>query len=276
MRPPIIVLALLGSATAMLSACQKTADKPLPAGNEAVAPANETSAPAAAPVAAKPVKVESKDEYLDFSYGWPGEATVIPALDQWLRGNMESHRARMTTMARADAKAAKTNGYPFRPYSYDETWSVTANTPTLLVLHAQGGEYTGGAHGNPFVATLIWDKAKGERLATAALLDVPALARVAKARFCKELDRQRAEKRGEPVDPNAAGPIPEFNQCVPLEKQDIVPLSRNGRTIDQLRIVILPYEAGPYAEGSYTIDLPMDAAMSSVVKPAWKGAFGAQ
>jgi len=262
---------------ALLAGCQPAAEESPASENRAVAP-NEAALPPAnvaaeAANAAQAVKIESKDDVLEFTSGWPAQAAAIPALDEWLRGNMDSHRKRALAQARADAKAAKESAYPFRGHAYAQTWAVTADTPALLVLEAQGYEYTGGAHGMPFIATLIWDKAKQQRLATGALLDVGALARLSKARYCKALDAQRAEKRGEPVDPKADSVIPEFNQCVPLEKQEIVPVSKSGKAIDTVRIEILPYEAGPYSEGIYSIDLPLDPALMGAVKPAWKAAF---
>ena len=47
----------------------------------------------------------------------------------------------------------------------------------------------------------------------------------------------------------------------------------DGQALDAIRILIAPYNAGPYAEGSYVIDLPIDTATLATVKPAWKGAF---
>jgi hypothetical protein len=276
MRNLPVSLAVLGLSAALLTACQRDAGDA--GANVAAEPVNAATpaepANVAEPVAAKPFKVEEKGEFLEFSYGWPAQAAAIPALDQWLRGNMAHHRARMTALGRAGVEDARKNGWPEHPYDYVQTWEVAADTPALLVLHAQGYEYTGGAHGNPFPATLIWDKAKGARLATSALIDAAALAKATKARFCKALDAQRAEKRGAPVDSGANEPIPEFSRCVALEKQEIVPVSTSGKAIDLIRIEIMPYEAGPYSEGIYTIELPVDAATRSAVKPAWKGAFG--
>ncbi len=270
MRALLVSFAALGAV--LVTSCQREPDP----GNASAA-GNETAAAGnvAAPVRAdaEAMKVEAKDDELEFSYGWPAAAAAIAPLDEWLRGNMAHHRERMTKMAREGAADARKNGYPVRAYGYDQGWSVVADTPALLVLEAQGYEYTGGAHGMPFVSTLIWDKAKSERLATGALLDAAALARAARTRFCAALDAQRAEKRGEPVEPGADDPVPEFNRCVALEKQEIVPVSTNGKGIDRLRIEIMPYEAGPYAEGVYTVELPVDAGVIGAVRPAWKAAF---
>lgn len=234
----------------------------------ASAPANlAQSAPA---TAAAPVSIAQKNDALDFAYSWPGEASAIPVLDGWLRGNADTLRKRTLKEAEGYRAEAKKDGYPFRQYSYEETFKALANTPAVLVLQSEGYIYTGGAHGMPITTDIIWDKAAGKRLATRDLIDLASFAKVAKDRYCKELDRQRLEKRGK--DAGSMG-IDEFTQCVPILEQDVLPFSRSGKALDAIRILIAPYNAGPYAEGSYVIDLPIDTATLATVKPAWKGAF---
>ena len=215
----------------------------------------------------------SKADGLEFSYKWPAEAAAIPELNAWLRANGEKIRADNQKQARSDQASAKKDGYPFNDHSYQEDYAVVADTPAMLVLLSDGYVYTGGAHGMPINTAIIWDKAGKKRLATAALIDMPRLAAAARTRFCEELDRQRAKKRGAPVtraDPNE---IVDFVSCVDLTKQLVLPVSKGGEALDTIRIVIGPYEAGPYAEGSYVIDMPIDAALLATVKPAYKAAF---
>ncbi len=249
----------------------------------AAAPANASDAGndanAAAPaVAAKPaVTIADKTALLDFSYGWPSEAAAIPALDTWLRGNAAAVRERALAPARAEAASAKSSDYPYRQHSYATQFATVADTPALLILQSEGYVYTGGAHGMPIVTDIIWDKAAGKRLATKALVDLQAFAKAATPAYCRALQSQRAEKRGAPVDEKEdMGGIKEFVTCVPLLEQDVLPISKGGTALDTMRIYIAPYNAGPYAEGSYTIDLPMDAALLATVRPAWKGAFAAR
>jgi hypothetical protein len=260
-----------------LASCNKApttaTDQSSPSGN--AASQSNSAAPAIALVAkADAVSIASKDGGLHFDYGWPTEAASIPALDSWLRGHADSARKKASAMAANDQKSAKESDYPFREHSFVQHWSVAANTAPLLVLKAEGYTFTGGAHGMPFVSTILWDKAKQQRLATTALLDLPALAKTLKPRFCKALNDQREEKRGEPVPATDKGEGSYFNECVDMAKQEIVPISAGGNTLDTVQIIILPYEAGPYAEGTYTIDLPLDDAALAAVKPAWQGAFG--
>lgn len=229
--------------------------------------------PLPAPVPGRDVSIERKDGVLEFAYGWPGAASAVSPLGAWLR----AHADRQYGIARKEAEegrqGAKKGGYPFRAYSFEQHWSVAADTPAVLVLESEGYSYTGGAHGMPFVASLIWDRASGKRLGTAAVLDAGALAQAVKPDFCKELDRQRAEKRGAPVNPQADDGVPEFTRCADPASQEIIPFSRGGMALDAVRFVIGPYVAGPYAEGAYVIELPMTPAMLATVKPAARAWF---
>jgi hypothetical protein len=49
--------------------------------------------------------------------------------------------------------------------------------------------------------------------------------------------------------------------------------SSNGRTFDRIGVWFGPYLAGPYAEGAYELNFPVDAAVLGAVKPAYRSAF---
>lgn len=272
--PRFLVVALF--AASLLAGCGKRQEA---APTRANAVADNAVAPVAAPIPApapQPVEIKSDKAGLEFAYSWPTAAAAIPELDGWLRGNAEAQRAKAAKGAADDAAQAKKAGFPFNGHSYVEKYAVAADTPRVLVLQSDGYVFTGGAHGMPFNTVIIWDRAAKKRLATSALVDVGAFKRLANDRFCKELDRQREEKRGEPVKPAGPDDISEFNSCVDMTKQTLLPVSKGGKTLDALRVVIGPYEAGPYSEGTYTIELPFDAKTIAAVKPAWKDAFAAR
>lgn len=231
--------------------------------------------PAQQPAAPKDATVRDKAGKIEFSYEWPQAAASIAELDSWLRGNGERLRAKTMGEGRAEEAEAKKSGYELSGYSYDETWGVAGDIPALLVLQSEGYVFTGGAHGMPIVTTLLWDKAAKKRLAVGALLDEPALIAAIKGRFCKALDAEREKRRGAPVDASDPDELDDFVKCVDPAKQTILPVSLKGKALDTIRIVIMPYEAGPYAEGIYRIDLPVDAAVLATVKPAWRGSFSA-
>ncbi|MBB5987263.1 DUF4163 domain-containing protein [Sphingobium lignivorans] len=236
------------------------------------APANAANAATPAPDGET---IAFEKDQVEFRYSWPGAAAAIAPLAASLRAEGEKLRKETEEAGRKEQASAKEGGYPYRGYSLTQDWQLAADVPALLVLQSEGYTFTGGAHGMPFVNTLMWDKAGGRRLALDALFDSAALVNAIRARFCGALDAEREKRRGAPVDPNASDGIPEFSRCVDPAKQVILPVSAGGRTLDTIRVVILPYEAGPYAEGIYQLDLPVDDAVRAAVKPAWRSAFGA-
>ena len=274
MRPAQISALTTIIAAGLLASCGSKSNAPQPPANQASpAPAPVATEPVPAPAPRVPaVEIKGERNGLEFKYAWPSEAASIPELDSWLRSNAEAIRTKEAKSAMSDAAAAKKDGFPFRGHSYEETYAVAADMPRVLILQSDGYVYTGGAHGFPINTVIIWDKAAKKRLATNALVDVAAFKRLANDRFCKELDRQRVEKRGEPVKQGEGI----FSDCVDLAKQTVLPVSKGSKALDTLRIVIGPYEAGSYAEGTYTIELPFDAKTLAAVKPAWKDAFSAR
>lgn len=235
--------------------------------------AGNASQPAAPPMPAKPASIHEKTGKIQFDYSWPQAAAAIPALDTWLRNNAKRLLAETLDNGRADEAAAKKAGYPFRGHTYKEDWGVVADLPALLVMQSEGYVFTGGAHGMPIVTTLIWDKARGQRLPLDALVDVAALAKQLNDPFCAALDTERAKRRGEPINAGDSNELSDFVRCVDPAKQTILPISRKGQALDTIRFVIMPYEAGPYAEGIYQLDLPVDGSVMQVVKPAYRNAF---
>lgn len=269
-RPFVAALVAAG----LLAGCKARESAPEP--TNTTTPSVQPSPAASPSPQAQPVEIKSEKDGLEFTYKWPGQAASIPELDRWLRGNAESLRAKAGKDAASDKASAAKDGYPFRGHSYEETFTAVADTPRVLVLQSEGYVYTGGAHGMPIATVVIWDKAAKQRLATSALVDLAAFKRLANDRFCKELDNQREQRRGAPVKHDDPNEISSFTSCVDMAKQTLLPVSKGGGALDTLRAVIGPYEAGPYAEGSYTIDLPFDAKLLATVKPAWKDAFAAR
>ncbi len=89
--------------------------------------------------------------------------------------------------------------------------------------------------------------------------------------YCKALDRQRAEKRQVPLPLEGEDWMVD---CPPLAKQVVVPVDANGDgRIEAFRVLLPPYEAGPYAEGSYEVDVPVTGAVRGLVKPEYRRMF---
>ncbi|MDX3900256.1 MAG: DUF4163 domain-containing protein [Sphingobium sp.] len=223
-----------------------------------------------APPPAKAFERSEKTDLLEFIYAYPAQAAAIPALAAKFGEAMETGRADALRMARDDSRSAKQAGYPFRAHSLETRWTVAADTPRFLSLQSETYVFTGGAHGMTGHDALLWDKARGRETSMAAVMTSPAaFAAAIHAGFCDRLDRARAEKRGQPV----VRGDDDFTQCIDPMKEVLVPTSKEGKLIDAVTVVIGPYSAGPYAEGSYRIALPVDAAMRNAIKTEYQDGF---
>ena len=149
-------------------------------------------------------------------------------------------------------------------------WSVTADTPRFLALQSESYSFTGGAHGMTGYDTLLWDKERQRETSVKAVMtSTDSFRKALRERFCAELDKQRAEKRGEPVKRGDD----DFTKCIDPLEQVIALTSKDGKLIDTVTVIVGPYAAGPYAEGSYDVPVPVDAALYKAIKTEYQDGF---
>jgi hypothetical protein len=264
-----VVLACIG----WLAACSAPSPAPENIGAE---PDNvAATAPAAAKPAPppKPFSVKETTPLLEFAYSYPAEAAAIPAIAQQFQADLQKGKAEATGEAREDKAGREKDGFPYMAHSLQTDWKTHANTPQFLALLSERYFYTGGAHGMTGYDSLLWDRGAGKAIPFTSVMVSPSqFAGAIHDRFCNALDAARAKKRGEPVVRSGQD---DFTVCVDPMKQALVPESKTGKAIDGITVVIGPYEAGPYAEGSYDIPLSVDGAMLKAIKPEYRSAFSA-
>jgi hypothetical protein len=213
---------------------------------------NPGGAKAGAPPAVEPelpasdLLVRYEGPALSFRWSLAPEASLEPALVREMRGEALAERAKAIREAEADNSVSQPGGRR-APYEWIERWSPTAETDLLLGFSGEQYRFTGGAHGNLVLRGIIWDRGANRRIAFSELFQNPAAATAAmKPAFCKALDAERAQRRGGQV-----GNM--FDDCPDFTAYAIVPLG-DGE-ISAFRVLVPPYEAGPWAEGSYEIML---------------------
>ncbi len=207
----------------------------------------------------------------EYSYKVPPRAAVFAPLKAYLNADARATRVKFDRDVAAARIDARKNDYPFNAWSATREWKIVAETPRFLSLSLDGWDYTGGAHGNPWFGALVYDKATRQRLKPVDLFIAPVrLSALVRNDFCRLLDKERAKRRGEPVDRKAM-----FGECIDPAEQTVILGSRSGRAIDRIGFLIGPYAAGPYAEGAYEVTLPVTPAIIAQVKPAYRGAFAA-
>jgi hypothetical protein len=131
-----------------------------------------------------------------------------------------------------------------------ERWQAEAETDALIALSARAYSFTGGAHGNLVLRSMLWDRAAARRLEFAELFADPKAALTAlQPGFCRALDTQRAVRREGRRDAN-------FADCPALASLPIVPVGDGA--ITGFRVLVPPYTAGPWVEGVY--EIPLESA----------------
>lgn len=243
----------------------------LPVPRRALAAALALLLVAAAP-APKPGGVEVKTADYTFSYRWPAAVEAIPAL----RARLDAEQAGLRRdLARSAGdwrrEAAGDPDLRFVPYDMQTEWKVVANLPGWLSLSKAYSIYEGGAHPNHDFGSLVWDRGAGQgRKPLDLFVSAKALDAAIRKPFCDALDRQRAERRGAPVN-RASGD--DFDACIAPSEQTVILGSSNRKTFNRIGILVPHYAAGPYAEGAYDVTVPVTPEVLKAVKPEFRAAF---
>ena len=198
-----------------------------------------------------------------FTYSIPPKAAAYPSLSAWFAS--EETRLRSAAMAQAVAGQhdAADAGIAFNSYETSRVWEVVADLPRFLSLSEQLYDYTGGAHGNTSYAALVWDKPMKLRRQPLAFFSSPdALKDAVTTVFCQKLNARR----------DTAGQ-PEYSPCPDPSKEVLILGSTTGKRFDRIGFLLPPYEAGPYAQGSFDITLPVTPAILAAVRPEYRVYF---
>lgn len=259
-----------------LAACGSGA--PAPGSAPSAIASSEPSAPPAAPAPPAPkaaaVKVSEENDLYQFTYSYPAQAAAIPALKARLDADMAGKKAEIASDATDGKKDAQDNNYPFSPYFHSTEWKVVTDLPGWLSLSTLVGFYTGGAHPNYVFDTVLWNKAANKQVDALDLFtSKAALSQAITRPFCAALAKERLKKRGEVWQGDS---ISDFEQCIDPLAQTVILGSAGRQGFDRIGFLIAPYEAGPYAEGSYEVTLPVTTAVLAAVKPDYRAAFVAR
>lgn len=265
MRAVLVLASLI-----LVAACGKEEPAPAPTASDAAvatAPASEAPPPAEA------VNIKTQNPRYSFSYAYPAAAAGIPALKAQLDNEMAKARAELASIAKEGESAAKAEDFEFNPFDQSTKWTVVTDLPGWLSLKRDYYEFTGGAHGNYGTGALLWDKAAGQaRDVMTLFVSKAAFDAALRPAFCNALDKQRAERRGAPVDRTSGD---SFDDCLAPSDVTVLLGSSNKQQFNRIGLIADPYAAGPYAEGSYEVTLPVTPALLKAVKPEYRAAFAA-
>ena len=218
--------------------------------------------------------VEIENERFHFVYSYPSEAVEFPAVRVFLDQDLSASQTQLVQQA-SEAKAdADKEGYPHRPHYLAVGWDVAADLSGWLSLRAEVETYAGGAHGNHGFTSLLFDKkANTKREPISLFLSNDAFVSAIRTPFCNALNVERGERRGKALSPDSWSSDDSFEACIDPEDGVVLLDSEDGEAFDRITILVAPYLAGPYAEGSYEIAVPVTAAIRSAVLPEFRDAF---
>ena len=226
-----------------------------------------------APVVAVPSFAQAAKGDYTYEYSIPSQARAIPSLKAWLDSGAATERGAMAKDAAADHRDASKTGRTFNPYQATRKWQVVTDTPRFLSLSLESWAFTGGAHGNTSYDSVVWDKAtRQRRTALSFFTGKPAFVAAVRAPFCARLDAERRRKRAGYGDAGGGGPS-EFDSCIAPTDGAVILGSSDRRLFDRIGFLIPPYAAGPYAEGSYEVTVPVTPAVIRAVRPELRRYF---
>ncbi len=252
-------------ALSLLAGCQRAPDAPA-ATEPAAAPTDAAATAAAATGVDGPLQdvMERTPAYV-VGVSFPPGLERYPGLVKVVRDYVGAARAELT-----QAVDGLGNDKPSAPYELSLNVEKPLDTSALVVVSAEGSQYTGGAHGQPLVARFVW-LPQQQRLLTSEALVPNAQGWVEIGRYVSAQLHAAAEARAvaDKLEPQehaslvasadkmiAEGTAPKaenFSQFQPL-------LDASGK-IGAVRFVFPPYQVGPYSDGTQTVDVPVSVLL---------------
>lgn len=268
---PLISLSLLALLTA---ACNRNSD-PAPAQT----PVGEI--PAATPTAPLPASTQLKDvvetnERYIVGISYPPAASKYPGLAAELKKYADAAHAELM-----QSVSGLGNDKPASPYDLSLSFNQLLDTPQLVAIAADGSTYTGGAHGTPLIARFVWLPQQNALLQAQQLVP-QAQGWKAISEYVREqlhgalsqridADEMPVGERAEMIK-SAGKMIDEGSEANARNFAQFEPVVGTGGKLKALRFVFPPYQVGPYADGTQTVDVPAEILLPHVA-PAYRNLF---
>lgn len=265
-RPPFFHLSIL--LFLALVACDRQAPAPS---------APQPDARPAVPTAVDPLQdvVETTPRYV-IGISYPKSAAKYPGLAAALQAYAAAARRELM-----QAVEGLGNDTPVAPYDLSLSFSELLDSPTLVAVAADGSTYTGGAHGAPLIARFVW-LPQQQRLLTADALIPDEKGWLVVSDFVREQlhtalsQRMDADKVPLPdrveILKNAGAMIDAGTEPKAVSFAQFEPVVASDGRLAALRFVFPPYQVGPYADGTQTVEVP-SAVLLPYVAPAYRGLF---
>ena len=236
-----------------------------------------SSSASTAPVQAPVLRdVVQRDPRYMIGISYPDVARRYPGLAAALKRYADAARADLM-----QAVSGMGQQKPPTPYDLSLSFTEVVADPHLVAIAAEGSSYTGGAHSNPLVARFVWLPDEDRQLTASELIPDPQAWRDLSGYIREQLqtalsqrvdaDRLPPEDRAEIVK-GASRMIDEGTTPRPDNFANFEPVLGTDGRIAALRFVFPPYQVGPYADGTQTVDVPADVLLPKIA-PAYRHLF---
>lgn len=266
---------LLAALLVALVGCKRDATpEPSAASGDAPATTAMPDAPQTAPTELKDV-IETTDHYV-IGISYPPSVNQHPGLAKILGDYSAAARAELM-----EAVQAFGNDKPTAPYELSLAFEQVVATPQIVAIAADGSRYTGGAHGEPLIARFVWLPGQQQLLTANALVPQPAgwtaISDYVRQQLHTAVSVRVEEDDLEPADraalvKNSARMIDDGTEPKAENFAQFIPLMGADGRINALRFVFPPYQVGPYADGTQSVDVPA-AVLLPHVAPEYAGLF---
>jgi Protein of unknown function (DUF3298) len=197
------------------------------------------------------------------------EISIDPALRAYPRlySTLAAEGKEYAAERRREAEEAwKTDRIMFRGFAwtFDRHYRLRVAAPPYVSVLVDDGRFTGGAHPNTVLSTLLWNTRTNHDADIETLFretqkggpTTTALARLVREAIVEEKKKRDAYVEEDPATDQWLKPIQaDFSTLgAPSLAPSTVPSRASGITFH-----FSPYGVGPYAEGSYTAFVPLSA-----------------
>jgi len=149
------------------------------------------------------------------------------------------------------------------PISFHEAnYELVAQTPYVVAVFRSGSEYTGGAHSQVFMESLVWLPEKQQWLTASVLMADSEGWQAVSAYVREDLYRQYRSHFPEPSAEDQAWLAGHRNWINRGTEPDaekfeyFQPLVAGDGRISSLKFVFPPYQVGPWVDGTWEVDVP--------------------
>lgn len=166
----------------------------------------------------------------------------------------------------------------FRPYSMEIRFTQSAQEGDVIGIEQFTMVDTAGAHPNYILTGLVYERASDAPVALEAVVTDMSGYGASLKKYLIEAKSERA------YDDAARANVPaEVEEILGSDSEaaskfgqnfTLAPSTEAGK-FGGITVLFSPYDAGPYAEGSYEITIPA-AELSGKLTPDWEGRFGGE